>query len=133
MANKKKKTGYWEALTAAAARLRATKIWEKYIKEDFGDDAENFLFLSAGDELIIRGMHFPDSELLAGAGPVIFETAEKNVYIAAWSQQEIIKALTNIENENEKKDMSAAWMAVLEKFQNEALAKIDAGEINRMF
>lgn len=96
-------------------------------------EIENFLFLSSGEGMVIRGMHYPDTAFDEDADlPVIFQTSEKTVLIAAWPQS-VIKIFLDAALKGDKKDLESRWNNALEILSQEALEKIKKGEINEPF
>lgn len=121
---------------AALASVRENEKIQKYVRESMQQDSENFLFLAAGKDIVVKGMHFPDGGLAGENFPVIFDTADAGVFIAAWPESEIRKMISEIEIQEtaENKDYLAdVWVKNLEKLQDAAVVKIEAGEISRMF
>lgn len=132
MAKKKK----WNEFMSALAGARENEKVKKYVQESLQQDSENFLFLAAGKDIIVRGMHFPDGGLAGEEFPVIFDTSDAGVFIAAWPESEIRKMISEIEieeTENNKDYLAGVWVKNLEKLQDAAVTKIEAGEISRMF
>lgn len=106
----------------------------KYMKMTLEEDMENFLFLANSEDPdgpIIRGMHFPDSELLDDAGVTIFETAEPNVYIAAYRKSALMEILETINEMLPENLHEPVWEKTMEKLLDAAKEKIDAGEVRK--
>ena len=109
---------------------------QKFMKETLEEDMGNFLFLANAEEpdgIIIRGMHFPDSDLLEPVGCTVFETSEKNVYIAAYRKSSILDILESIHENIPEKLHEPVWEKTLESFLEAAEQKIAAGDVQKMF
>lgn len=106
------------------------------MKESINDDLENFLFLANSEDPegpVIHGMHFPDSELLEETGPTIFETADKNVYIAAYRSSSLLEVLEAINENIPEKLREAVWEKTLETLLQAAEQKLEAGDVRGFF
>jgi hypothetical protein len=106
------------------------KLVDKIIQKTMDEEKENFLFISNGDGLVIKAMHYPDSAFGEEDFPVIFKTSEENVLIAAWPQGVIRKFLKDVTDGTEEKDLEKEWQKVMEELSAVAAAKIKSGEIN---
>jgi hypothetical protein len=109
------------------------KLVDKIIQKTMDEEKENFLFISNGDGLVIKAMHYPDSAFGEEDFPVIFKTSEENVLIAAWPQGIIRKFLEDVTGGTEEKDLEKEWQKVMEELSAVAAAKIKSGEINDYF
>jgi hypothetical protein len=109
------------------------KLVDKVIQKTMDEEKENFLFISNGDGLVIKAMHYPDSAFGEEDFPVIFKTSEENVLIAAWPQGIIKKFLEDVTGSTEEKDLEKEWQKVMEELSAVAAAKIKSGEINDYF
>lgn len=126
--SKKKK---WEDFVSVIRSASGPDI-KKYMKEALEDGMDNFLFIANSEEpdgLIIRGMHFPDSDLLDDEGVTVFETSEEKVYIAAYRKSSLAEIVKIIEETLPEKYHDAVWEKAMEKLLEAAEQKIDAGEI----
>lgn len=73
--SKKKK---WDEFVQFVRGPQGPRI-QKFMKETLEEDMDNFLFLANSEDPdgpIIRGMHYPDSDML-DEGVTVFETSEK--------------------------------------------------------
>lgn len=107
---------------------------KKLMKESLEGDLKNFLFLANGegpDGIVIRGMHYPDSDLLDEDSPTIFETTDKNIYIAAFRESSINLIMDKIRETVDEKLHDAVWEKSLEYMLEAAEQKIDAGDIRK--
>lgn len=105
---------------------------KKLMKESLEEDLKNFLFLANSqgpDAIVIRGMHYPDSDLLDEDSPTIFETSDKNIYIAAFRESSINLIMDKIKETVDEKLHDAVWEKSLEYMLEAAEMKIDAGDI----
>ena len=105
---------------------------KKLMKESLEEDLQNFLFLANSqgpDAIVIRGMHYPDSDLLDEDSPTIFETSDKNIYIAAFRESSINLIMDKIKETVDEKLHDAVWEKSLEYMLGAAETKIDAGDI----
>lgn len=108
----------------------------KFMKETLEEDMDNFLFLANSEEPdgpIIRGMHFPDSDLLEPVGCTVFETSEKNVYIAAYRKSSLLEILQTIHEMLPEKLHEPVWEKAMDNLLAAAEEKIAAGDIRKMF
>ena len=105
----------------------------KLMEETQRHDAENFLFISSGSGMIIRGMHYPDSAFGDEEAPVIFKTSEENVLIAAWPRSLIKIFLEIVIKDGGEKNLETEWTKALEVLSTVAELKIKNGEINEYF
>lgn len=105
----------------------------KLMEETQRHDAENFLFISSGSGMIIRGMHYPDSAFGDEEAPVIFKTSEENVLIAAWPRSLIKTFLEIVIKDGGEKNLETEWTKALEVLSTVAELKIKNGEINEYF
>jgi hypothetical protein len=125
---KKKK---WEDFVSFVRSASGPDI-KKFMKEALDEDMENFLFLANSEEpggIIIRGMHFPDSDLLDAEGVTVFETSEERVYIAAYRKSTLEEIMQIIQETLPEKYHDAIWEKAMEKLLSAAEQKIEAGEI----
>ncbi len=102
----------------------------RILDETLHHDPDNFLFISSGSGMIIRGMHYPDSALGDAEFPVIFKTSEENVLIAAWPQSIVKKCLELVTAKSDESNLKTNWAEALEVFSMSAELKIQSGEIN---
>lgn len=110
--------------------------FKKFMQEVMADGLDNFLFIANSEEPdgpIIRGMHFPDSELLETAGPTVFETSEKNVYLAAYRKSDLVEILETIQGNMPEKYHEAIWEKTVEYLMAAAEEKINAGDVRSYF
>lgn len=108
-------------------------IINRLMEETQRHDAENFLFISSGAGVVIRGMHYPDSAFGDEEAPVIFKTSEENVLIAAWPQSLIKIFLDIVMADGGKENLETEWTKALEVLSTVAELKIKNGEINEYF
>lgn len=109
------------------------QLLKKIMKETTEHEIENFLFLSSGDGMVIRGMHYPDGAFdIDDDLPVIYRTSEPTVLIAAWPRS-VIKIFLDAVMEGGKKNLDERWNNALEVLSQEALDKVEKGEINEPF
>lgn len=103
---------------------------ESYITESENENHENFLFVAIGEGVVVRGMHYPDGAFENDEYPIIFQTFDNEVVIAAWPRT-IVKTLMEklILNFDESKH-EKAWEIILNNLLEEAIVKIKNGEIN---
>ena len=109
------------------------KLVDKIIQKTMDEEKENFLFISNGDGIVIKAMHYPDSAFSEEDFPVIFKTSQENVLIAAWPQGIIKKFLEDVTGSTEEKDLEKEWQKVMEELSVVAETKIKSGEINDYF
>jgi hypothetical protein len=109
------------------------KTVEDVVQKTMSEEQENFLFISNGDGIIIKAMHYPDGAFGDEGFPVIFKTSQENVLIAAWPQSVIRKLLEDVTNSNEKENLEKEWEKVMETLSDVSAAKIKNGEINEYF
>lgn len=103
---------------------------EKYIQESEKENHENFLFVAAGEGMIVRGMHYPDGAFENEEYPIVFQTFDDGVVIAAWPRS-IVKILMETLVENfDKSKHETGWELILNGLLEQALVKIKNGEIN---
>lgn len=98
---------------------------EKQIKEVTEEEIGNFLFVAAGDDCIIKGMHYPDTAFIDDEIPMIWKTSEKNVYIAAWPQNQIRELLLEVELDNPQDVWDEKWNDVLQGLMVLSISKLD--------
>jgi hypothetical protein len=125
---KKKK---WEDFVSFVRSTSGPDI-KKFMKEALEEDMQNFLFIANSEEpggIIIRGMHFPDSDLLDEVGCTVFETSEEKVYIAAYRKSSLEEIMQIIQETLPEKYHDAVWEKAMEKLLQAAEQKIDAGEV----
>lgn len=97
-------------------------------------DDDNFLFMSAGDGFIIRGMHYPDNAFTEEDGiPLVYKTSEERVMVAAFPQTLIKAILEILAYEFEEEEFEETWERVLQGLSDSAKEKIENGEINEPF
>ena len=118
-------------------RQPAVRRVQDFVKEVLDEGFDNFLFIANGsgeDPVIVRGMHYPDSDILdAGAGCTVFETSEKNIYLAAYRSSAIKTILEKIESNFPEELHVEIWEQAVEVFVNEAQAKIMSGDVSPLF
>lgn len=102
---------------------------KEFIRESEQENHENFLFVAAGDGVIVRGMHYPDSAFENEDFPLVFRTFDAGVVIAAWPRNYIKKTLYVLENNFEEAKHEKLWEMILEGFMEEAVKKMKEGDI----
>jgi len=130
----KDKSNNWDDFIRRVRKpFEENKLVERVIEKTLEEEKENFLFISNGDGIVIKAMHYPDSAFTDEDFPVIFKTSEDNVLIAAWPQGIIRKFIENAENTIGEKDLEKEWESIMEVLSIIAAAKIRKGEINELF
>lgn len=130
MTNKKK----WNEFVNFVRGPAGPRI-QKFMKQTLEEDMENFLFLANSEDpdgIIIRGMHYPDSDML-DEGVTVFETSEKNVYIAAYRKSSMMEILKTISDNIPEKYYEPIWEKAMENFLAAAEEKIAAGDVRKIF
>lgn len=131
--SKSKDNNWGEFIRKVRQPQENKQLLKKIMKETAEHDIENFLFLSSGEGMVIRGMHYPDTAFNEDDDlPVVFKTSEPTVLIAAWPRS-VIKIFLDAVIENGEKNLEERWNHALEVLSQEALAKIEKGEINEPF
>ena len=129
--SKKKK---WDEFVQFVRGPQGPRI-QKFMKETLEEDMDNFLFLANSEDPdgpIIRGMHDPDSDML-DEGVTVFETSEKNVYIAAYRKSSMLEILQTISENIPEKYYEPVWEKAMENFLAAAEEKIAAGDVRKIF
>ena len=129
--SKKKK---WDEFVQFVRGPQGPRI-QKFMKETLEEDMDNFLFLANSEDPdgpIIRGMHYPDSDML-DEGVTVFETSEKNVYIAAYRKSSMLEILQTISENIPEKYYEQVWEKAMENFLAAAEEKIAAGDVRKIF
>jgi hypothetical protein len=103
---------------------------EKYIEESEKENHENFLFVAAGEGMIVRGMHYPDGAFENDDYPIVFQTFDDGVVIAAWPRSIVKILMETLVNNFDKSKHEKGWELILNGLLEEALVKIKNGEIN---
>lgn len=104
---------------------RMRPIVNKQVKDVMDNEVENFLFVAADGDVVIKGMHYPESAFSEeDEVPLMFKTSEKNVVIAAWPQTKVRELLKFVEDEHSKEDWDKAWNNVLEQLVKESVEKL---------
>jgi len=130
----KDKSNNWDDFIRRVRKpFEENKLVDRVIEKTLEEEKENFLFISNGDGIVIKAMHYPDSAFTDEDFPVIFKTSEDNVLIAAWPQGIIRKFIENAENTIGEKDLEKEWESIMEVLSIIAAAKIRKGEINELF
>jgi hypothetical protein len=130
----KDKSNNWDDFIRRVRKpFEENKLVDRVIEKTLEEEKENFLFISNGDGIVIKAMHYPDSAFTDEDFPVIFKTSEDNVLIAAWPQGIIRKFIENAENTIGEKDLEKEWETIMEALSIIAAAKIRKGEINELF
>jgi hypothetical protein len=130
----KDKSNNWDDFIRRVRKpFEENKLVERVIEKTLEEEKENFLFISNGDGIVIKAMHYPDSAFTDEDFPVIFKTSEDNVLIAAWPQGIIKNFIENAENTIGEKDLEKEWETIMEALSIIAAAKIRKGEINEYF
>ena len=130
----KDKSNNWDDFIRRVRKpFEENKLVERVIEKTLEEEKENFLFISNGDGIVIKAMHYPDSAFTDEDFPVIFKTSEDNVLMAAWPQGIIRKFIENAENTIGEKDLEKEWESIMEVLSIIAAAKIRKGEINELF
>ena len=120
-------------LTESALKV-VGELHTRLLDETEEYEKDNFLFQSAGDGYIIKGMRYPDTAFSEDDGiPVIFKTSEERVLIAAFPQSLVNAILEMVTYEFKDDDLEDAWEKVLHGLSNSAEKKIENGEINDPF
>lgn len=104
----------------------------RHVRQVIEEESENFLFIAAGEGLVFKGMHYPDSAFSEHDFPVLFRGEDKNVIIAAWPQNYIRDVLQKVSEKNEKNE-ERAWRETLEEFMEAAIEVYREGSINDIF
>jgi len=101
----------------------------RHVRQVLKEESENFLFIAAGEGLIFKGMHYPDSAFSEHEFPVLFRGEDKNVIIAAWPQNYIRDVLREVSEKNEKNE-ERAWQETLEEFMGAAVDVYKEGKVS---
>ena len=103
---------------------------KKYIEESEKENHENFLFVAAGEGMIIRGMHYPDGAFENDEYPIVFQTFDDGVVIAAWPRTIVKTLMDTLVNNFDKSKHEQGWNLILNDLLEDALVKIKNGEID---
>lgn len=103
---------------------------EKYVHESEKENHENFLFVAAGGGMIIRGMHYPDGAFENNEYPIVFQTFDDGVVIAAYPRTIVKNLMEALVSDFDKSVHEKGWEAILNGLLETALVKIKNGEIN---
>lgn len=103
---------------------------EKYIEESEKENHENFLFVAAGEGVIVRGMHYPDGAFKDNEYPIVFQTFDDGVVIAAWPRTIVKTLMDTLVNNFDKSKHEQGWNLILNDLLEDALVKIKNGEID---
>jgi hypothetical protein len=103
---------------------------EKYIDESEKENHENFLFVAAGEGVIVRGMHYPDGAFKDGEYPIVFQTFDDGVVIAAWPRTIVKTLMDTLVSNFDKSKHEQGWNLILNELLEDALVKIKNGEID---
>jgi hypothetical protein len=120
---------------AAAALKKIKEFMENesslrhHVREVLQEESENFLFIAAGEGLVFKGMHYPDSAFSEQDFPVLFRGEDKNVIIAAWPQNYIRDVLREVSEKNEKNE-ERVWQQILEEFMGAAVDVYKEGKVS---
>jgi hypothetical protein len=131
--SKDKSNNWGEFIRRVRQPYENNKFVDKVIQKTLEEEKENFLFISNGDGIIIKAMHYPDSAFADEDFPIIFKTSEENVLIAAWPQGTIRKFLEIVTDRVPKQDLEKEWEKVMEALSTIAEEKIKSGDINEYF
>ena len=131
--SKDKSNNWGEFIRRVRQPYENNKFVDKVIQKTLEEEKENFLFISNGDGIIIKAMHYPDSAFADEDFPIIFKTSEENVLIAAWPQGTIRKFLEIVTDKVPKQDLEKEWEKVMEALSTIAEEKIKSGDINDYF
>lgn len=98
---------------------------KKHVKETLEEEIENFLFIAASDNVLIKGMHYAESAFTESDEiPLIFNTSEDNVIIAAWPQSKITELIEEIETNYPQEEWDSRWKRVLEGLVKDSEKKL---------
>ena len=98
---------------------------DSQIKKTMEEEKENFLFMASDTDVIIKGMHYPDSGFHEEEDiPMIWKTSDKNTYIAAWPQGEIRKMLEKIEDNSHEDQWEENWRMMLQNLMDISVQKL---------
>ena len=103
---------------------------EKYIEESEKENHENFLFVAAGEGVSVRGMHYPDGAFKDNEYPIVFQTFDDGVVIAAWPRTIVKTLMDTLVNNFDKSKHEQGWNLILNDLLEDALVKIKNGEID---
>ena len=103
---------------------------EKYIQESEKENHENFLFVAAGEGVVVRGMHYPDGAFENEEYPIVFQTFDDGVVIAAWPRTIVKTLMDTLVNNFDKSKHEQGWNLILNDLLEDALVKIKNGEID---
>ena len=101
----------------------------RHVRQVLKEESENFLFIAAGEGLIFKGMHYPDSAFSEHEFPVLFRGEDKNVIIAAWPQNYIRDVLREVSEKNGKNE-ERVWQETLQEFMSAAVEIYKEGKIS---
>lgn len=127
----RKKNKKWDDFIKEVGRgaRKNPKIVE-FLQESEDEEHENFLFIAAGENVIVRGMHYPDGAFEGEDDiPLVFQTFDENVVIAAWPRNHIRKILALVE-EYDESVQERGWEIILNQLLKDVESKIQEGKIN---
>lgn len=103
------------------------ELLEDLEADSYDENGSSFFLASRGDEgdiEFMRGISVPDSALDGESSPVIFPSAEKNIFIAAFSEKFLKNVLEKVKFLPQ--DMHrAAWQTVLSLSVDEAFLRLE--------
>lgn len=124
-------SGRWKVFREAVESNKYSKMVQRAQEED----GDNLMFLASDGRITIRGLFFPPSAMAPDDGPTIFETAEKDSYLAIWNEDQLRKIILEFEEENDVpgEEQDGAWFFVMDNLKETALRKVRDGEVNNLF
>jgi len=99
-----------EALREFSKKYPATS---KAIREITPDEMGSLLFVGAGPDVVIQGMHYKDSALDMTVCPNLFPGTEKGQIIAAFPDSLVTAIMEKLENNYEKDYRDYIWQKIL--------------------
>ena len=102
-----------EALAALQEFAKKYPSTRAAINEMTPQELGSFLFIGAGPDISIQGMHYPDSALNEDACPNIFPGLEPGQIVAAFPDSLVTKIMEKLDSDYEKEYRDYLWQKVL--------------------
>ena len=91
-----------------------------------------FLFIGAGPDIVIQGMHYPDSALNEDTCPNIFPGLEAGQIIAAFPDSLVTKIMEKLDTSYEKEYRDYLWQKVLGAMLESVVEMLEGNPVPRV-
>ena len=103
---------------------------KNFLKSKFKNFLIKEVYYAKSKKGVIRGMHYPDGAFENDEYPIVFQTFDDGVVIAAWPRTIVKTLMETLVLNFDKSKHEKGWEIILNDLLEDAIVKIKNGEIN---